>query len=205
MSDNEPQTEQNQQPTPPAKTPPVETTFTQADLNAHAGNARKEGREKAINDLLKELELEKADDLKALVTEARKRKKDEMTEAERLSAELTEANKKLEAANQRAAQAETARIADQVNARIEKLAKGASNPEDVTDFIRARWLEQLNAAVSEDGKVDEKAIEKLVADVRKERPAWFAISGQGSPSNRDGRPPQPDDKAIFGNLPKVRF
>lgn len=174
----------------------TEQTFTQADVDRIAGNTRKEAKSAAISELLKELGFEKPDDLKAIVSEAQKRKQDEMSEADKLRADLAKLTQERDNAAQRAQEVEAARIADKVNGKLEALAVKArvEHPEDVVKFLRDNHSDDVNALVNEAGAIDDKAAEKLLEVVKKARPNWFAVGGPGSPSNRDGRPVAPDNK-----------
>ncbi len=183
----------------------VETTFTQADLDRVAGNTRKEARQAAINELLKELGLDNTEALKATVTDAQKRKQDEMTEAQKLQERIDKLTQERDNAAQRAQEVEAARIADKVNGKLEALATKArvEHPEDVVKFLRDNHSDDVKALIGEDGKIDDKAAERLLEVVKKARPNWFAVSGLGSPSNRDGRPPQPSNAVVLKQ--KARF
>ncbi len=74
---------------------PEETrTFTQEELNAIVGERATRAKNAAISDLLGELGLEKADDLKALVKEAKDKQASEQTETQRLQAKIDEYQQK---------------------------------------------------------------------------------------------------------------
>jgi hypothetical protein len=193
-------------PTPP---PPAEDapTLTQKQVDAIMGNTRKEASAAALSALAKELGYDSVDDMKAAAKEAKDLRDKNMSELDK----ATKALAKVEAEKADAlALIETeraARLADRVNTRIENLARAAkaSNPEDVVDFLRSKRAEDVAGLVDKDGKIDDKAAEKMVADVKKDRPSWFAVSGPGSPSNKDGRPPQPDSNKLFGDKPLARL
>lgn len=120
--------------TPPPPAPPP--TFTQQQLSAHVGRARTEGRDTAIKDLLAELGLEKADDLKTLVTTAKERAQAEQTEAERLKGEAE--RYKSEAERARADATQTL-----IDTRIETGALRVTVGEQVYRAIKPQRVAQL--------------------------------------------------------------
>lgn len=69
-------------------------TFTQAELDTIVGERATRAKGAAISELLGELGFEKADDLKALVKAAKDRQASEQTEAQKLAAQLAEAQKR---------------------------------------------------------------------------------------------------------------
>jgi hypothetical protein len=78
--------------TPPAG---VSTrTFTQEQLDAIVGERAMRAKGAAIGELLSELGFEKADDLRALVKAAKERQASEQTEAQKLQAQLADAQKR---------------------------------------------------------------------------------------------------------------
>lgn len=89
---------------PEPTTPPVEqsTALSQADLDRVAGQARKEGRSTAMSDLLKQLGVEKLEDAQAIVEATRKAKEAEQSEADKLKAQVAQAEQKATAAETRA-------------------------------------------------------------------------------------------------------
>lgn len=182
-------------------------TFTQDDINRITAERAARAREAGIKELLAGLGFENPDDLKALVTAAKERSDKEKTELEKAQAALKAAQDKAAAVEQRLAEAEAARIADKVNGRIAAMASAAKAqyPEDVVKFLRSDHAEALTAAVGEGGAVDEKALNKLIEDVRKARPSWFGSTAPGSPSNAGGKPQQPDMNQVFGNKPIVKL
>lgn len=129
-----------------ADTPPgannAPKTFTQADVDRIAGDARKSARSKATADLLKELELEDVNGLKTLVTDARQRQQDNMSELEQAQARIAEletADSGLKEAQDSVTAYETA-----VKSRVEALTKDLSIPKYVVAlFERMSPLEQL--------------------------------------------------------------
>lgn len=178
-----------------------EPTFTQAEIDKIVGKRAVEAKQAAITELLKELGFEKPDELKSLVSEAKKRKETEMSEADKLRDALAKITTERDNAAQRAQEVEALRIADRVNSKLEALATKArvEHPEDVVKYLREYNADDVKGLVNEDGSVNDTAAAKLLEVVKKARPNWFAVSGLGSPSNNNGRPPQPDNKTVFKN------
>lgn len=181
--------------------------FSQADVDRIIGERAKRAGESAINQLLEGLGVESADALKSFVTKAKEKEEGEKSELQKLQEQIAKLEKDRDTEKQRAAQIEAARLTDKINTKLEGFATKAkaANPEDVVDYLRNRHSDEVAALAGEGGVVDEKAAEKLIEIVRKARPNWFAVQGPGSPSNHDGRPPQPDDKKLFGDKPLVRW
>lgn len=191
----------------------TEAKFTQADLDRIAGDTRKAAKQAAINDLLKELGFEKADDLKALVTADKKRREDEMTEVQKAAAE----KEKVEA---RALKAETdlenernARRADLRDGKVkDALVASNAKADKVLKLLKVDKAAELDALLKEDGTVDEGKLKTLVEDAKKAYPEDFSSgrgfsSNPGSPSIGGGKPlSQRDqvDKAL-GSKSTVRL
>ena len=72
-------------------------TFTQEQLDAIVGERAMRAKGAAIGELLSELGFEKADDLRALVKAAKERQASEQTEAQKLQAQLADAQKRSQA------------------------------------------------------------------------------------------------------------
>lgn len=199
------------EPTTPVKPPAQPTedapTLTQKQADAIIGSRVKEASAASLSALAKELGYETVDDMKAAAKDAKKRKDDELSE-------LDKATKRAEKAEAEKAEAlavieteKAARIADKVNGKIEALAaKAKAHPpyDDVVLFLRTNHGEALSTAVSPDGVVNEKAIEKLITDTKTARPHWFSATGPGSPSNNNGTAPAPDPKQ-WGDKPLARL
>lgn len=191
----------------PAQDPGVFTAEQQERINAIVGSRAKEASAAALSALAKELGYDSVDDMKVAAKEAKQRKEDEKSEIDKAKERADKAEAKAAAKEAELAELAAARLADKVDNKILALAKDAKakNPEDVLDRLRGKRAEDLAKLADDKGAIDDKGIEKLIADVKKDRPEWFAVSGPGSPSNKDGRPPQPDTSKIFDSMPKVRL
>jgi hypothetical protein len=201
--------------TPPAQpptpaTPPAqgeERRFTQAEVDVMMGERAKRAAEAAITKLLTDVGYENIDGLKKDTVEARKKREAEMSEAQKAQADAEAARKErdeykatLEAERQQR------KIDKRDNAVITAAQKArAQDDRDVLLWAREYQREQLEKAVSEDGTVDEKAVNAIIEACRLARKNWFTGSAPGSPSNSDGHSPQPDpSKAIQGmTIPRL--
>lgn len=180
------------QPTPPAPAPTA--GFTQADVDRISGNARKEGREKALADLLKELGFENKSALEQLVKGVKEREEAELTEKQKLEKKLADLEAAKVAAEEQVKTIEAERLADKRNSIIRAAvqAKNATSLDDLLFLVQGKMADKL-IAVFDDDKTPDKASEtKLTAfvdEVVKAFPTYFAQRGFGSPSNQNGYPP----------------
>lgn len=205
MSDTTAQnTTQNASPTSTGTASPGSEakTFTQADLDRlieeRVGRADKRDA-KVKADLLKELGLADGatlDDLKATITKARELEAANLSATEKIQREL-EAEKKRAADLQAKWDAErTARINQVLDAAVRDAAKTSPDPSLVLMYTRQEHADQVAALMSEDGKIDEKKLAALMDTVKKEKPLLFTTvkGGGGNPSDRTGKPVDPDAK-----------
>lgn len=183
-----------------------ERTFTQAEVDAMMGERAKRAADAAVAKLLADLGAENLDTLKKDTAAAKAAKEAEMTA-------LDKANAAIEAEKKRAAEFEAqltserqSRLLDRRNSAITAAAQKAraEAPDDVVLWAEKYHSDDLAKVLKEDGAVDEKAVGALIEKCRAERKNWFTGSGPGSPSNRDGRNPQPD-VTKFDGVPKIRL
>ena len=157
-------------------------TFSQDDLNRAAGNARAQGRQAAIRDLLADLGVEKIDDLKAGFKAFRDAE-------DRRKTELDRANEKASTLEARVAALTAERNADRVLREAERqaLALGA-NPERLAAVVRLR--EPAEGEIDGEGKVNAGAIKQSVEAVLAAYPEFVkkgaANVGGGSNPGGDG-------------------
>jgi outer membrane murein-binding lipoprotein Lpp len=147
--------------------------------------------------VLKDLGFEDLDKAKAALAKAREVEEGQLTEAQKLQAQVEKLSNDLKTATDRAAQAETERLKDRLDGVIASEARDAKaqHPDDVIDWIRTKSGEDLSKLVGEDGKVDAAAIKALVEKAKTARPTWFNTGGPGSPSNKGGKVPEPNADA----------
>ena len=167
-----------------------EPTLSQSQVNNLVGTARKEGRDKAIADLLSDLGLEKADDLKALVSDYRAAQDAQLSELEKANrrAEALEAEKAriAQEKDQLAATMRTDRIRHALE--IEAARQGYNDPADAYSLIDLGTIK-----VGEDGAI--AGVEEALKELTKAKP-YLLKSGTpprplGTPRPRaDGQRPQ---------------
>lgn len=200
------ETESTTATTPVQKPAKPEPKFSQQDMDAIQANTRKEAEDRTRKAILKDLGIENVDDpdavktVKGKLTAAQQAEDEKKTELERVQERVAAAEQRATDAEAKALQLEAARIAERVDSKLEALARDAkvTTPEDVTLYLRTNHKDAVEALAGEDGKIDDKAAGKLLEEVKKARPHWFAVMGKGSPSNRDGRPPQPNANVVLG-------
>ena len=197
-------------PATPTDTPPANggtgeaKTFTQADLDKYASEARKSARSAAVSDLLKELGVEKPDDLKALVTKTREQEEAQKTEAQRALERAEKAEQRAKDAEERATQIEAQRVLDRRDSAIRAKSSQAHDIAAVLEWAnRPANAELLKKTVGDDGTVSEKAVDELIAAAQKNAAYLWKKGGVGSPSNSNGRVPTGKKPAVIktsGNL-----
>jgi hypothetical protein len=197
-----------QQPAPPADTQPQQNGDKGDDgqypwLKARLERAERVERER----LLKDLGFEDPNSLKQFVETGRKLQEAQLTEREKLEKAIQERDAKIETLTKQYTEAVETRLRDKRDAAIRDAAAKtrAEHPEDVLNWI----LLSGNSAglVDKDGNVDEKAVLAQVEACRKERPNWFTGRSPGSPSNKDGTPPdsKTERRKTLGDKPLVKF
>ena len=184
-----------------------EKKFTQSDMNILMGKTRKEARERAHADLLKDTGLEDVELLKTLAKEAKAKKEAEQSEADRLKAQIEREKKQREETEAALLAERQARLMDKRDAALRDLAKEARAPEDVILWAEANAADALGSAVTEDGQIDTKALQAIVEQCKKARPHWFGADSAGTPSNTGGRAASPgkDREKILERLPHRRL
>jgi hypothetical protein len=167
-------------------------TFTQEDVDRIVKERLKRdglSKTKVLEEFVKELGYEKADDLKATI-KAKKEADEAAKSAEQKQIDqINQLMADLDAEKKRAADIESARRADKINSKLEALASAskAQVPDDVVDYLHKNHAEDVNALLAEDGKFDDKAAHDLIEAVRKARAHWFGIQGMGTMSLREGK------------------
>lgn len=180
-------------------------TFSQDDVNRIVGERAKRAEESARNELLKSLGFESADDLAALVKDAKERKESEMSELDKLKNQLEKERNEREQLKALAEKERLARLNDKRITAIIAGAKGAADAQDVVTWAQLSASDQFSAVLDADGNIDEKAVKTVVDACRKAKPHYFSGTGPGSPSNKDGKPTRPDDKQILGDQPLFKI
>lgn len=177
------------------------TAFTQADLDRIAGNARKQARESAIAEFLKELGYEKPDDLKTQIATLRQREDAEKSELDKAQQKIAALEKAAQEAKLAAEQAQRERLEERRNAAILTALKDADKPQSVLNLLLTEHASEVQALMAEDGTIDPKKVTGLAELAKKEYAGLFVKSSTpGSQSNAGGRNPAPDPKALLSQI-----
>lgn len=154
-------------------------------------------------------------DLKELVQFAREQRREQMTAAERVEADLTTARQNEATARQQRDQAEQERDTARQQLRefvmrsaITAAAAGAAHPADVYDlYARVYAQDQLTQVIKPDAElvsadgafnpdaIDADAVQSIIDQCKQDRKEWWAGAGArslGTPSNAGGQPPPGD-------------
>lgn len=175
----------------------TEPTFSQAEVNKIAAQTRKEASEAAQKKLLESAGVDSLDTLTALLADAKKRKEAEMSEAEKLQAQLTALTQSLELEKAKRLELEQARVTDKRDNGLLALLDKAHDKSKVLTLIKAEKPTEIAALIT-DGAFDDTAAQKLIADYQAANAYLFKSGAPGTQSNNDGRAPNPDEKAKKG-------
>jgi len=146
----------------------------------------------AVADLLQSLGLSKVDELKTVIDAHKEAENAKKTDAERLQSQINDLEAKRVAAEEKANAAEAALRETKLEGALRDAAKNAHHPDDV--ILWARGKNRLTELLDDKGEINQDAMNTLIEDCQKERPAWFASVNPGSPSNSDAKPPKSDPK-----------
>lgn len=204
-----------QEPAAPAQKPTTDgensgqsngAKFTQEQVNEMVGKTRKDARETAIADMLKELGLTSKDDiktLKATIEDTRKRKEAEMTEAQKAQAllqQVSEEKSQLEALlNAERMERRHDKIASALSSAASKLQ--AKDTDDVLTQARDKHADELNAVMDDAGNVSKEKLDALLEKIKAAKPHYFGaitgtVTGTVIPSNANGRSLPPHSKEL---------
>lgn len=136
------------------------------------------------------------EELRSLLAFARQQKEAQLSAEERLAAQLSELEKRVQAAEERAAAAErerdAVRAALQTRTRREAILRAAAKaryPDDVVTWAEAQRPDLVSKLLKEDGTADDEVARTIVAECAKARREWFVVPALGVPSNHEGRAP----------------
>lgn len=191
-------------------------TFTQEQLDRIIGERLERAKKTIVSDFLKGLGVDSQDALKSVISAHQSQQDALKTEAQRWEEKLTAAEQarielqsKWEAADKRAAELESKWRTDRRDAALTRALTDAK-AEDVDDLLlllSAKHSDLVSATLKEDGTLDNKAVEALVAKAKEVYGKHFARV-PGSPSNRNGKSPDTDKermKKVFGETPIVKL
>jgi hypothetical protein len=171
--------------------------FTQADLDTYAGKARTEARTAAQKKFLEELGIESVDNLKTILADVKKRQESELSEAQKLQAQIEAANKKAAEAEQRAKDTEAKYLAEQRRSAFESAvtAGGGNNAKRVYALLQMEKPDDyLSVFAADSAAPDDAKLKALIKQVQTDYPEYFGAPGAGSPSNAHGIAPNVQQK-----------
>lgn len=178
------------------------TAFTQADVDRIVADRAKRAEKSAISGLLETLGLDSIDSLKTTIDSERKRKEAEMSATEKLQAELDAMKQTIAEKDAALSEANQTRLNEKRDSSLLQLLSKAHDPHKALLLIKAEKADVVNNLLAEDGTFDGAVAEKLVADYAAANAYLFSSGAPGSPSNNDGRTPQPDLKAAQNEVAK---
>lgn len=183
------------QDTPPVKIEDAPKVFTQEQLTAII-KERLEKAESAVTErILKSLGVDSLDTVKAAVKATKEADEASKTELQKLQDKVNAALAGQQAAEARVAAFEHKEKIGTRNTAISKAltAASATNADDLLILLEAKSKELVDATLTAEGKVDDKAIAALLAKAQAEYANSFAPKAPGSPSNARGKAPSVED------------
>lgn len=184
---------------PPAAPPPAPPPAVPAPPaeDRHGGKETvtdriKRAKRTAVNALLTELGFDSIDALKQFHQTAQTAQGSIETERGKVTTlETAKADLEKQINDLKAAQL-TGKVDGAIVAAVSTATVKAQYPQDVVKFVRSELADKLKEAFDAEGKPDEAKLTALVDEVKKQRPTWFGSAGAGSPSNRGGKPLEPN-------------
>jgi hypothetical protein len=185
----------------------TERLLSQAEVDRIIGDRVKRATESARAKVLEELGLASVDEAKKTIEAERQRKEAEMSAVEKIQAQLDAQTKALEAEKQRASELETARRNDKRDNGLLQLLGKAHDANMVLTLLKAKYANELETLIADDGTFDSKTAETLINTFEGANAYLFKSGSPGSPSNSGGRVPQPDlkeaEQAVFKRFGKL--
>lgn len=147
-----------------------ERTFTQDEVNAFVAERARHAKSSALSELLTDLGVEKVDDLKTTLQKTREREQAEMTEAQRLQAQLAEYQQKEQTwAQEKRAQA------------LQIAVQGAAGKLGIVDPDVALTL--VREKVQFDDAGAPQGVEAALTELLAQKPYLRGAVSSGSPTN----------------------
>jgi hypothetical protein len=207
--DEQGQPNNGQQPPPAPPTPAPDTAmgtnnnsgkkleFTQEEFNKLIDERLKRQEDSLTKKFLESLGVDSIDAAKTALDAKRQADEAQKTEAQKLQERIEAAEKKAKEAEERAAKLDQERQIERRDSEIKAALRDAraKKPDSVLILMTASQPDMVKAVLGEDGKVNETALKKLVEEAKKQHAELFSGSIPGSPSNNNGRPPEPDKDA----------
>lgn len=172
-----------------------EKKFTQAELEKLINERLERAKKTGAGELLESLGVKSADELKKTLEAQRKREEAELSEAEKQKKAAEKAQADYDALQLELQKERDGRKQEKLDAAIAASAKGAHDVKDVVRILRSDYGERVAKAMKDDGTIEQKVLDELIAEVKKSKPYLFGGAGAGSPSNHGGKTPEPDAAA----------
>ena len=166
-----------------------EGQFTQGDIDRIGTRIRHETRDVERKKILEEMGIESFDVLKSFVTDAQERKQASLSELEKATAQIEAANQKALDAEQKLSDLQAEQIAfGRGNAFKDAVRKAGSDDGDNLILLVQAKMGDMFDAVFDDGETEanEDKMDALVKEVQSKFAMFFGSSGAGSPSNNNG-------------------
>lgn len=171
---------------PTTKTDTVQT-FTQEDVTRIAAKEKREGKLSATKDLLAELGIENVDEIKTMLSDAKKRKDEGLSELEKMTSSLETMTTERDTANTKLAEQMATLLQDKRNRFVRKalLAGGAKENEvdDLLILVDSKMASDKSSLFSDnESEADKTKLDPFVKQVQSQLGSYFGTAGAGSPA-----------------------
>lgn len=176
-----------QPPAPPATEPPTDPAWLPDRLKRATAAGAEAERKKVLEELGVEDPAADAQLLKA----AKAKREADKTEVERLAGETAKEKERADKLQTELDRERQQRITDRRDSAIKAKAANAHDLDAVLEWAsRPANADLFKKTVGDDGLIDDKAVEALIAAARKNAAYLFKVGGVGSPPLSGGRPTQ---------------
>lgn len=200
-------------PPPPTETPPAQNggnggssepkklTFTQEELDKIINERLGRAEESTLKKLLAKHEVPDEDTLANLVKASKEAEVNKLSAVEKAEKAKADAEAKVKLLEDQVKAEREERRRDLLHNAVSVAARDARARDagDVLMWLQTNHADELAKAISDENKVDPKAVALLIGKAKEAKPYYFeggrTGAGPGSPSNAGGGTPTPDEKA----------
>lgn len=181
-------------PTPGTPTPDQASGVTQADIDKAAAAARRQGEKDGISRFLSEMGFEKPDDLKSMIQAFKEKQDAELSETERYKKQVATLEAEKQTALEQVALAKRQALEEKRDSIVKEKLGLAKYPKMIISDLKMDG--KLDSVINEAGEIDEKAIDALIVQCKKDSPDLFRSDNPGAPSHAGAQPQNLNAEAL---------